>query len=288
MHNARCQLITLSIVIKWKLIYVKLPLICFLFIFSHSTVVIRRIRSRFIGAMEQWLVIGVSGVTCSGKTTLASSLYQHFRTMMGTEIKVGIELNRVEIINQDVYFREVDDPNHQKIEVLKHLNWEIIEALDMDRMTKDVMEVLGKNFRLYNTRSSALLSSNHNENLFHNHYTGIHPNLNTRPYLRNGELTLDNDHPCTCKIVRHNNLLNILIIEGFLIFNHPVTFDLCNVKYHLHIPYEVCEKRRRSRVYDPPDVPCKFATKNSKLSNLLCNCFQAISTQLCGRLMRST
>lgn len=48
--------------------------------------------------------------------------------------------------------------------------------------------------------------------------------------------------------------LNILIIEGFLIFNHPAIFDLCQIKFHLHLPYEECYRRRSNRVYDPPDI----------------------------------
>lgn len=73
--------------------------------------------------MEQWLVIGISGVTCSGKTTLAQSLYKYFGDRSGTEVKTGLELNRVELLNQDTYFRSVDDPNHQNVEKLNHLNW---------------------------------------------------------------------------------------------------------------------------------------------------------------------
>lgn len=48
--------------------------------------------------------------------------------------------------------------------------------------------------------------------------------------------------------------LNILIIEGFLIFNHPAIFDLCQIKWHIHLPYEECYRRRSNRVYDPPDI----------------------------------
>ncbi len=48
--------------------------------------------------------------------------------------------------------------------------------------------------------------------------------------------------------------LNILIIEGFLIFNHPAIFDLCQIKFHLHLPYEECYRRRSNRIYNPPDI----------------------------------
>jgi len=208
--------------------------------------------------MEQWLVIGVSGVTCSGKTTLAQSLYRHLKEQSGSEIKAGIELNRVEMLNQDTYFRQVDDRNHQLIEKLNHLNWEIIESIDMSKMVNDIMEILGDKFVLYNTRSSGLLSSQHRDSLFQNNYASNHQHLKQRTF-RSNDLMMHDDHQCNfTKIVRHNNLLNILIIEGFLIFNHPVTLDLCNVKYHLHVPYEVCYERRIRRTYDPPDVPCYF------------------------------
>lgn len=209
--------------------------------------------------MEQWLVIGVSGVTCGGKTTLAQSLYEHYKKQSGLELKAGVELNRVELVNQDKYFRQEDDPNHQNVERLNHLNWEIIESINMDKMISDVMEILGPKFLLYKTRSSTL-TSNH-ENLFTHHYIG-HPYQQKSRLFRghdNDDLMLHDDEHCNFKkIVKHNSLLNILIIEGFLIFNHPVTFDLCNVKYHLHVPYEVCYERRKNRAYDPPDVPCYF------------------------------
>lgn len=206
--------------------------------------------------MEQWLVIGISGVTCSGKTTLAKSLHKHFKDQIGRELKAGVELNRVEMVNQDTYFRQVDDPNHQVVEKLNHLNWEIIESIDMDKMVKDVMEILGPKFLLYKTRSSTVAA--HYENLFTHHYIGHPYQPKARMFRGHDEDDLMLEHCNFKKIVKHNNLLNILIIEGFLIFNHPVVFDLCNVKFHLHVPYEVCYARRSRRTYDPPDVPCYF------------------------------
>lgn len=201
-------------------------------------------------ASEQWLVVGISGITCGGKTTLANRLYDYFIDQIGQEIKTGIELRRVELLNQDNYFRQVDDPNHVKIEKLNHLNWEIIEAIDMERMSNDIMKILGNDFCLYNTLSSAT-SNNEHENLFSNHFA----NSSMRNF--NGDLMIDENH-MNYKHVKHNNILNILIIEGFLIFNHSVTLDICNLKFHLHLPYELCYKRRKNRLYDPPDVPCYF------------------------------
>jgi nicotinamide/nicotinate riboside kinase len=200
-------------------------------------------------ASEQWLVIGINGITNGGKTTLANSLYNYFRSKIGDEIKTGIELNRVELMNQDNYFRSVNDPNHVKIEKLNHLNWEIIESIDTDRMIDDIMKTLGNNFVLYSTSSSTSLE---HENLFSDHYS----NSSIKNF--NDDLMIDIEDQMSFKHVKHNSLLNILIIEGFLVFNHPVTFDICNIRFHIHVPYEVCYSRRLNRIYDPPDVPTYF------------------------------
>ncbi|XP_074526952.1 nicotinamide riboside kinase 1 isoform X2 [Halichoeres trimaculatus] len=50
----------------------------------------------------------------------------------------------------------------------------------------------------------------------------------------------------------------VLIVEGFLIFNHRALNELFDKRYFMEIPYEVCKKRRSSRVYRPPDPPGYF------------------------------
>nr|XP_057926831.1 nicotinamide riboside kinase 1 isoform X2 [Doryrhamphus excisus] len=50
----------------------------------------------------------------------------------------------------------------------------------------------------------------------------------------------------------------VLIVEGFLIFNHRALNELMDKRYFLEIPYDTCKERRSLRVYKPPDPPGYF------------------------------
>uniref|UniRef100_A0A3B5LTU1 Uncharacterized protein n=1 Tax=Xiphophorus couchianus TaxID=32473 RepID=A0A3B5LTU1_9TELE len=55
--------------------------------------------------------------------------------------------------------------------------------------------------------------------------------------------------------------LYVLIVEGFLIFNHRYKMplnEMFDMRYFLEIPYDICKKRRSMRVYAPPDPPNYF------------------------------
>lgn len=61
--------------------------------------------------METWLVIGISGVTNGGKTTLAKSLEAYFTAHLHkTFFKENLILNKVVALCQDDYFLPVDSP----------------------------------------------------------------------------------------------------------------------------------------------------------------------------------
>ena len=51
---------------------------------------------------------------------------------------------------------------------------------------------------------------------------------------------------------------NLIIIDGFLIFNYPPLADLCNLKYFITLPFEECSVRRQKRNYNSPDPPGYF------------------------------
>lgn len=74
------------------------------------------------------IVIGISGVTCGGKTTTAQKLQDIFP--------------KTTIISQDYYFLEENDPRLTWIPELNHANYDILTSLDMDKMYKDVSNFL--------------------------------------------------------------------------------------------------------------------------------------------------
>ncbi|XP_030075689.1 nicotinamide riboside kinase 2 [Microcaecilia unicolor] len=50
----------------------------------------------------------------------------------------------------------------------------------------------------------------------------------------------------------------ILIVEGFLLYNNKAMADLCTHRYYMTIPASECKKRRSSRNYTIPDPPGLF------------------------------
>lgn len=104
----------------------------------------------------------------------------------------------------------------------------------MELMLQDIFEILGSNFILHGTKSSSLYLKR--DNKFWNNY----------------RLNGANSLPSA------SSLLNILIIEGFLIFNDRNLLELFNVKFHLDIPSEICHERRKKRFVEKPDKPLYF------------------------------
>lgn len=77
---------------------------------------------------KQWFVVGISGATCSGKSSLADKIHNNFPTSI--------------LLRQDDYFLLPDDPRHIKIQELNHINWELITSLDMQKMYSNVIKIL--------------------------------------------------------------------------------------------------------------------------------------------------
>lgn len=165
--------------------------------------------------MSSWLIIGISGVSCCGKTTLASLLIEHFssdETKQTLLFEQNVRIDKVAVIKQDDYFYPTDSPNHVWVKDLNHINREHLGALNMAKMCEDLQELVGLNYMPYN------------KSLF----------------------TSDLDKNC----VPLN--INILIIEGYLIFNHATVNDMCQLRICLKITFEKCLARRVVRVYPQP------------------------------------
>jgi len=77
------------------------------------------------------LVVGISGVTCGGKSTLTSHLLK--------------ALPWAKVVYQDDYFHPEDSPKHVWIDELRHANYDIISSYDMDKMWLDVNSALKDN-----------------------------------------------------------------------------------------------------------------------------------------------
>ncbi|KAJ8708873.1 hypothetical protein PYW08_010255 [Mythimna loreyi] len=77
---------------------------------------------------NDWIIIGISGVTCGGKTSLANQLKN--------------TLTPVYLFHQDKYFYPDDSPQHVKCPGLPHNNYDILGALDMGAMRADIAATL--------------------------------------------------------------------------------------------------------------------------------------------------
>ncbi|XP_023293308.1 nicotinamide riboside kinase 1 [Lucilia cuprina] len=266
--------------------------------------------------MPQWLVIGISGVTCGGKTTLAHKLRDYFMNQRNIQLwNTPYTISDVQLISQDDYFLPVDDLRHKWVEPLNAINFELITSLDMKQMISDITWTMKGRYLASDPLENVDFSNemapysgtfehftgSQNQH-YGNPYVGAHlsthlsnmPHLSAKPQHNKHHLqqhqqqhqpqqhyhnhhhhqhqhhhnSMSNQsHQHAAHIMRVNsqmvaqlrdNKVNILIIEGFMIFNQPELLTLCNIKFHFHLPYEKCFERRRKRTYDPPDVTGYF------------------------------
>lgn len=136
------------------------------------------------GSIHRVLTVGISGVTCGGKSSLTSLLKAAFPGSVS--------------VCQDDYYRKNTCPWITTADGESYENWDAIECIDMDRMTRDVFLAA------------------HSPNRF-------------------------------------------VIVEGFSIFGHPPLVELCDLKYFITLPLDVCLTRRSARIHrDPPDPPGYF------------------------------
>ncbi|XP_020807236.1 uncharacterized protein LOC110183328 [Drosophila serrata] len=242
--------------------------------------------------MPQWLVIGISGVTCGGKTTLAHSLHDYFKGLSGAPLwNSPYTIGEVRLISQDDYFLPVEDKRHQRNESLNAINFELITSLDMAKMLNDIANIIkgrhvaqeppGQLVTYANFEHYALQFQqqyNYNANYYkqgnggpttmphsstqqqqqrhhhhHNHHSQQQQQLHQQQQQAAHIMRINAQIAAQLRDKKIN-----LLVEGFMIFNQPELLALCNLKYHFHLPYEKCFERRSKRTYDPPDVTGYF------------------------------
>jgi len=165
-----------------------------------------------------YFVIGVSGVTCGGKTTLTKLLQRSFPW--------------ARVIHQDKYFYPEDYPGHLRVpEMNEHINFDRWSALDMEQMEKDVHKILHTPPTINGLRTK-------NEEIPPNFAEGLE-------LLRNLK-DIDFD---TSKYSH----IPIIIIEGFIMFESEDLYEKCDMRLFLTLDEETCRHRRSLRVFDPPD-----------------------------------
>ncbi|ODN04694.1 Nicotinamide riboside kinase 1 [Orchesella cincta] len=169
------------------------------------------------------LVVGISGASCTGKTTLTKLLRASFPWSS--------------VIHQDAYYHPNDPKYHVYLPDVKHFNWDLKSAIDFSKMEKDLQTVL--------SRSGESKQQNElhiDEQLLHfpnDKFVKKHqPNENEVKYLSS-----------------RFSRIPLTILEGHIVFSHPDFFRLCNLKYFLTLNQDELFSRRRRRVYDPPNPP---------------------------------
>lgn len=150
-----------------------------------------------------WLVIGITGVSCSGKSTLARSIITELNAEK-VRFPDYITIGSVKLIKQDDYFHPKTSAEHTWIPELNYINREILSALNMTKMCADVNAILGSTYQPYKKKEDKCV-------------------------------------------------VNVLVIEGFLIFNCKDIRDLCQIKFDMQLSYDECFKRRQNRIYNPPN-----------------------------------
>lgn len=158
-----------------------------------------------------WFVVGISGVTCGGKTSLATRFHDYLSNAENQKtLKAmhNIQINKVRLIHQDRYFYPRDSPKHTWIEELNFINRELLSAIDTDAMDRDVAAILAEGVTATTAQPEP-----------------------TSP---------DTIEPVS---------VNILLIDGFLIFNDERISSRCQLKFFFQLSFEVCISRRRKRVF---------------------------------------
>ncbi|MPC15159.1 Nicotinamide riboside kinase 2 [Portunus trituberculatus] len=161
------------------------------------------------GTDSRWVVVGLSGVTRGGKTSLALNLLSCLPTTTA-------------YLSQDEYILPNSHPAHSAApEPLSGINKETLASIDMSRMMKDLRRVLAAE------PSSLTLSDP--ENLMDRSQVVGCALQEPRPPLKGRQRT--------------SRLPAVLVLDGFRLFEHTDVLSLCHLRYFLTLTREQCVAR---------------------------------------------
>ena len=187
--------------------------------------------------LQNCLIVGISGATCSGKTTLANALHKVIPNSIA--------------LNQDQYYWDDDSENHILAEGIKHINWELVSAFDNERLVTEIKSLASKSEPLTNTKFDIDRNLQRFETLVEEARNSKHHSLFSHDVVE-GDQIVDDMQKLFSAFPR------IIILDGILIFNYPELLNICDSKFFFTLDYKTCLERRTLRSYDPPDVPGYF------------------------------
>lgn len=89
-------------------------------------------------------VVGISGVSGGGKTTLSTKLCDFLSDPRNANAFDGFSIKQVLLVQQDKYFYPRDSPHHIWIEDINFINREVLSAVDGERMWSDIEVILSR------------------------------------------------------------------------------------------------------------------------------------------------
>ena len=197
---------------------------------------ISRTQYKMLAARKSSIIVGISGATCSGKTTIANTLHKVIKNSI--------------LLNQDHFYWEEDSEKHIMAEGMNHINWEVVSAFDNDKLLTII-----KTNEIRNKTSGMKINCDSISKTFNEITDGISNIPNMTAFFEE-----NNQEQQALKDLQHMFLdfPLVIIVDGILVLNHPEIVDQCDIKFFLTLDFKTCLKRRDLRTYDPPDVPGYF------------------------------
>lgn len=159
--------------------------------------------------MGKWLIVGISGVTSGGKSTISAKLHSLYPNS--------------HIICMDTYFLSRDDPRNLMVPSLNCRNRDCLGVIDLAQWRSAVRQIVeggADEVATAGTTAPAI------------------PNFDPLK----GDITPSVPLP----VLRDRRLL---ILDGFLALNDPWTASVCHLKFYITLTKEQCLARRKTRLY---------------------------------------